>query len=201
MVKTITDLPNNFENQVKATINNREFEVVARNVILLLLALNTENVRAAADTSEMWDIAESLIHLWYSAFISTNVLSRLHTQVKPLIEDVCNRVAEKAANVILGKTWRFTSGNTLRLVLRKQEWFSLRGFLDVPDGLTQEEAGGIRAATTLAPERVDYRDRWYFKDQTLFMRIAKQRFREDGLLLHFGHPRAGFSIPKSVSLV
>jgi len=98
---------------------DREFEVVARTRFCSSWHLKTENVRAAADTSQMWDIAESLIHLWYSAFISTDVLSRLHTQVKPLIENVCNRTAEKAANVILGKTWRFTSGNTLRLVLRK----------------------------------------------------------------------------------
>lgn len=48
---------------------------------------------------------------------------------------------------------------------------------------------------TLAPGRADYRDRWYFKDASPFMRVAKQRFREDGLLLPFGHPRIGFDIP------
>lgn len=96
---------------------------------------------------------------------------------------------------ILGKTWTFTSGNTLRLVLRKEDWLILQTYLDIPDGLTKEEASNIRAATTLALERADYRDRWYFKDQTPFIRLAKQRFREDGLLLPFGHPRLGFNIP------
>jgi hypothetical protein len=71
----------------------------------------------------------------------------------------------------------------------------LHKFLDVPEGLTREDAGKIRAATNLAPERADYRDRWYFKDETHFRCIAKQRFREDGLLLPFGHPRQGFNIP------
>lgn len=40
----------------------------------------------------------------------------------------------------------------------------------------------------------DYRDRWYYKDVSPFMRIAKL-FREDGLLLPFGHPRIAFDIP------
>lgn len=190
----MADLPNDFSNNFQATVNDCEFEVVARNATLLLLALTTEDTRTAADSSGVWNSAESLIHLWYSAFICLDLKSQLQARVKPLIADVCNRIIKKPVHALLGKTWTFTSGNTLRLVLRKEDWFTLQTFLDTPDRLTKEEAGNIRAATTLAPERADYRDRWYFKDQTPFMRIAKQRFREDGLLLPFGHPRAGFSI-------
>lgn len=46
--------------------------------------------------------------------------------------------------------------------------------------MTPESAAQIRTAVTLAPERADYRDRWYFKEASPAMRIAKQRFREDG---------------------
>ena len=194
-MKTLADLPNDYCNNVQATLNDREFKVVARNAILLLLALTTEDTRTAADTSEVLNCAESLIHLWYSAFIHLDLISQLHARVKPLIDDVCNRITQKPANAILGKTWTFATGNILRLVLRKKDWLTLQTYLDIPDGLTKEAAGNIRAATTLALERADYRDRWYFNNQNPFMRIAKQRFREDGLLLPFGHPRVGFNIP------
>ncbi|CAJ2509989.1 Uu.00g058890.m01.CDS01 [Anthostomella pinea] len=67
-----------------------------------------------------------------------------------------------------------------------------------PERLSRQvmaEARKIQTAVILAPERTDYRDRWYYKDVTPFMRLSKQRFRQDGLLLPFGHPRSGFDLP------
>jgi hypothetical protein len=46
----------------------------------------------------------------------------------------------------------------------------------------------------VSPERADYRDRWYYKDAYLSMRLAKRKFRIDGLLLLFGHPRTDFNV-------
>jgi hypothetical protein len=188
----LADLTTDFSNIIKTTINDREFEVVARNAVILLLALTVQDTKTAPDPSED---AENLIHLWYSAFLYPALITELHTRVKQLIDSVCNQIAQKSSKTLLGKTWTFTSGNSLRLVLRKEDWFALQTYLDVPTELTKEEAGAIRAAVTLAPERADYRDRWYFKEQTPSMRIAKRRFQEDGLLLPFGHPRVGFNIP------
>jgi len=71
----------------------------------------------------------------------------------------------------------------------------MEAFLEVPTGLTQKSAQQLRAAVVMAPERADYRDRWYFKDASPSMRLAKQQFRDDGLLLPFGHPRVQFSVP------
>lgn len=190
----MTNVPKQFSGRVQATINDREFMVVARNVILLLVAL-TEDTSTSLDKSERGGLAEYMIHLWYSAFVPVAVLARVNTRVGPLIEDVCHRIARTAANSLQEQTWRFASGNSLRLILRKEEWFCLPDYLHVPEGLTQEEASKIRTATTLAPERADYRDRWCFKDESPFVRVAKQRFRDDGLLLPFGHPRLGFSVP------
>lgn len=190
----MADLPDFFRGRVKATVNDREFMVVARNAILLLLAL-CDGTRESLNATEKGGIVETLIHVWYSAFIPTKILSDLSTRVKPLIDVVCDRIEHTTPNSWQGKTWKFESGNSLRLVLEKENWFRLKDFLMVPEGLTMEEARRIRTATTLAPERADYRDRWYFKDESPFMRVAKHRFQEDGLLLPFGHPREEFSIP------
>lgn len=194
-MKTVADLPDETNQRINITLNDREFDVVARNTLLLLLALTAQGTGDAKGTAALPDTAEELIHLWYSASISSSLLSRLQDGVKPLIMEVCSQIANKPPNTILGKTWAFAGGQTLRLVLKKKDWLQLHQFLDVPDDVTFKDATQTRTAVTLAPERVDYRDRWYFKDASPFMRIAKQRFREDGLLLPFGHPRIGFHIP------
>ena len=194
MIKTITDLPKAANQRFEMTINDREFEVVARNAILLLFVLNAPDATGSNESNLLSD-AESLIHLWYSAFLPADTLSQLHTRVKPLISAVCSQIATKTPDTVLEKTWCLRSGRTLRLVLRKEEWLKLEKICDTEGALSRAQATDIRAAVTLAPERVDYWERWFFKDATPSMRIAKQRFREDGLLLPFGHPRIGFNSP------
>jgi len=180
--------------RIQVTLNDREFEVVARNAVLLLFALTAPD-DSTAEEATMFSIAESLIHLWYSALIPARLLSQLQSRIKPLVTEVCRRIASKNPGARLGKTWRLGPGRTLRLVFTKEEWLKLERLLETSEQLTRAEATNIRTAVTLAPERADYRDRWYFKDATPPMRIAKQRFREDGLLLPFGHPRIGFDTP------
>jgi hypothetical protein len=51
---------------------------------------------------------------------------------------------------------------------------------------TPKDAARILKAVTLAPERADYRDRWYFKDASQFMRIAKQRSKKTAYSYHSG---------------
>ena len=166
---------------------------MARNTVLLLLALTAQDSTDIQGTAIPLDFAEALIHVWYSALIPSSILSRLQERVKPMIAEVCSRIANEPLNTILGKTWEFSAGRTLRLVLRKEDWLKLPEFSDIPDDMTSGDAAQIRTAVTLAPERADYRDQWYFKEASPFMRVAKQRFREDGLLLPFGHPRMTFN--------
>jgi hypothetical protein len=176
-------------------MNDREFDVVARNTVLLLLALTAQDSTDIQRTTILFDFAEALIHVWYSALIPSRILLHLQDRVKPMIADVCSRIANKPPNTILAKTWEISTGRSLRLALKKEDWLKLPEFLDIPDDMTLRDATQIRRAVTLAPERADYRDRWYFKDASPFMRVAKQRFQEDGLLLPFGHPRMAFDIP------
>ncbi|EXJ70466.1 uncharacterized protein A1O5_06535 [Cladophialophora psammophila CBS 110553] len=195
VVKTIGSLPNQYPGRVQVCINDRELHVVMRNATLLLLALTSQDSRSTGSAAEPCALTETLIHVWYSALLPPKVSSELQIRVKPLIDEVCRGIAHKPADSLLGKTWRFPSGSSLRLVLKKEDWLLFQSFVDMPKGLTEDQARKIRVAVTLAPERADYRDRWYFKDETPSMRIAKQRFREDGLLLPFGHPRHEFRIP------
>jgi hypothetical protein len=157
---------------------------VARNVILLLIALVVEKVDEAVDC---------IIHLWYSAFVRESDIDLLQHRIRPLIESVCRKIEDKTPESLLGKTWTFGQ-HSLRVVLEKSSWDRLLSFVDVPASLTAERAHEIRAAITLAESRKDYRDR-YMYSQSPFHRIALNKFREDGLLLPFGSPRHEFREP------
>jgi hypothetical protein len=193
-VKTVASLPDGISQQVSITINDRDFDVVARNTILLLLALSA---RSTADTGAftLSDCVDALIHFWYSAFIPARALSWLTNTVKPLIDEVCSRIEGHSSDSILENSWEFNDGCSLRLVLAEKYWTQLQGILNAPDEMSRDSAALIRSATTLAPQRLDYRERWHYKEASPFIRIAKQQFQEDGLLLPFGHLRTAFDIP------
>lgn len=196
VVKSISDLPDTASQPFNIVLNDIEFDVVARNAILLLLALEVAQRQSTCEGTDIVSSAvESMIHVWYSAYIPQVALTQLQVRVEPLVSAVCEQIATKDPEAYLGKTWKFQPGRSLRLVLKQKHWLRLREYLIAPVNLEAEEARRKRLAVTLAPERKDYQDRWYFKDASPFMRIAKERFREDGLLLPFGHPRLGFDIP------
>lgn len=184
VAKTIGQIPSSYNQPVGVTINDRDLDVVARNVIMLLIAFVVDDIDEAVDC---------MIHVWYSALIRKSDLNILQQRIRPLIESVCERIKNKLPDTRLGKTWTFGQ-RSLRLVLGKSSWDSLLFFMDVPEGLTAERAIQIRTAVTLAESRRDYRDRNLLL-QTPSRRIAKNQFWGDGLLLPFGSRRHEFREP------
>jgi hypothetical protein len=162
-------------------MNDRDLDIVARNAIMLLIALVVDNIDEAVDC---------MIHVWYSALIRKSDLNILQQRIRPLIESVCDKIKSKPPGNRLGKTWTFGQ-RSLRLVLEKSSWDSLLLFMNIPEGLTAERANQIRTAVTLAESRKDYRDR-NLLFQSRSRRIAKTRFWGDGLLLPFGSRRDDF---------
>ncbi|OBT63191.1 hypothetical protein VE03_07739 [Pseudogymnoascus sp. 23342-1-I1] len=184
VAKTIAMLPSSYNQPISITINDLDPDIVARNVIILLIALTVENSDEAIDC---------IIHIWYSALIRKSDLEILQQRIRPLIESVCEKTKNKTPTSLLGKTWTFGQ-RSLRLVLEKSSWDNLLSYMDIPAGLTMERANQIRTAITLAESRKDYRDR-YLLFQTPSRRIAKNRYWGDGLLLPFGSPRVDFQEP------
>ncbi|KAK3324964.1 hypothetical protein B0H66DRAFT_511247 [Apodospora peruviana] len=180
IVKTIAQLPSSYVQRVDVTMNDRDIDIVARNVILLLVALVVDDVDAAINC---------IIHVWYSARICKSHLDVLQQRIRPLIQTVCDKIKSKPPESLQAKTWSFGEQRSLRLVLTKSSWGSLLSFLDTPEGLTEEQAHQIRRAVTMAESRKDYRDRSLLCQPSPARRVASIRFREDGLLLPFGSPR------------
>lgn len=165
-------------------MNDRDLDIVARNAIMLLIALVVDNIDEAIDC---------ILHVWYSALIRRSDLNLLQERIRPLIESVCEKIKDKVPGGLLGKTWTFGQ-RSLRLVLGKSSWDSLLLYMNIPEGLTAERANQVRTAVTLAERRKDYRHR-YLLLQTPSNRIASNRFWEDGLLLPFGTRRYDFREP------
>ncbi|KEY75023.1 hypothetical protein S7711_01362 [Stachybotrys chartarum IBT 7711] len=184
VVKTIAQIPSKYNHSVHVTINDRDPEIVVRNVILLLIALVVEDPDEAV---------ECIIHVWYSTLVRKSDIDLLQFCIRPLVEAVCEKVKDKRSDTILVKTWSFGQ-RSLRVALDKASWARLLSSLDIPEGLTMDRARETRAAIMMAESRKDYRAR-QLVCQSPSHRLALHKFRQDGLLLPFGTPRRDFLEP------
>ena len=124
-IKSVVGLPKGYKGRCTVVLNDRDFAVVARNVIILLSALQLDpgvNVPI-------------MIHLWYSALIPAIMLETLQKEVLPYIKDVCAKIKDKLATSLQEKTFKLSNGS-LHLLLKKEQWFQLASFFKVPKGLT-----------------------------------------------------------------
>jgi hypothetical protein len=183
VVKTIVGLPEDHKGECMAVINDKEFIIVARNVIMLLVAMYFDPEVATP----------IIIRLWYSAFLPVVMVQTLQSHIMPLFEDVCGKIKTKPASSLQAKT--FTINNhRLRIILKKEEWSELVKYFSAPETLTVEEANSVRRRVTLAPERIDYRDRAKLQ-WSRALRQVDTHFRETGVFLPYGCSLEAFDTP------
>jgi hypothetical protein len=183
VVKTISALPETYKGECLVVINDIQTIIVVRNVIMLLVAFNFDTEVAVP----------MMIHIWYSAALPRSMVDALQSTILVLIEDVCNKIKDKPSGSIHAKTF-VSKCSKLRVVLKKEEWLELAKHLTVPKILTLAESQELRRRITLAPERIDYRDR----DMLLrsgALREVDYRFRSEGILLPYGCSMDAFDTP------
>jgi hypothetical protein len=181
---TIARLPSDYQKTLHVTLNDWDIDVVARNTIMLLIALAVSDADIATDC---------MLHVWYSAQLTKSHLELLESTVCPLLQEMCSKISEKPDSALLAKTWKF--GNcSLRVVLTKSAWFSVLEHLSIPAGLTSSKAQDIRVSVTLAQQRVDYLDRHLYSLPPA-SRMGMVKYRTDGILLPFGQSRSEFVMP------
>lgn len=184
VVKSIVEgLSDGYDGRCTLVINDFNFMVVARNAILLLVALSLEPDEAAA----------MMIHIWYSALLPHVMIDTLRHVALRRFAEICEKIKDKPSTSLQAKTFSVGKGS-LRLVLKKHQWDELKDYFNVPPGLTQEDAQAIRRRVMLAPERVDFLHR-ALCNQPSAIRVATVMFREDGILLPHGASREKFDTP------
>lgn len=164
-------------------MNDRDFAVVARNVVLLLCALHFEPEVSVP----------MMIHLWYSALIPAIILEKLQQEILPYIENVCGKINDKAAESIQARILTFAK-SSLRILLKKDQWSGLASTFKIPDGLTCETATMVRGQTALSDYRIDHVDRALYS-MPPGQRIGCYKLRAEGVLLPFGCPHEDFNTP------
>lgn len=182
-IKSVLGLPQKYTAMLETVINDRDFDIVSRNVILLLTAL-----RFDPDTA-----AIIMLHLWYSALLPGRILHQLRESILPLIQEVCMKIQAKPSGIMFSKKWTF-GARSLRLVLPKEDWNLLLSYFEVPKCLSPTEAQEVRRKTTMARERKDFLDRALYKMPPGW-RAGTMKFRDDGVLLPFSASRREFDTP------
>lgn len=181
---TLASLPSSYSGAVTATVNDLDFEVVARNIIVLLIMLTAEDRASSIKT---------VIHLWYSAFLRQKDMDFIGSNIRPLVQEVVTKITSKASDVLCGKTWTWNKC-TLRVELTKARWIQLLAFFDVPTGLSTAKAHQARKAVTLATRRTDYRERRLLCYRPAH-RVVDMRYTDEGVFAPFGYSREEFTVP------
>ncbi|KAF7718076.1 Uncharacterized protein PECH_002412 [Penicillium ucsense] len=184
VVQTLAKLPDEWNHRLQITINDGDAEIIARSIILLLIAVFVDDIDQAI---------ECMIHVWYSAFIRLSDSELLHTQIKPMLERVRNTIKDKDPESLRAKTW--TRGNrSIKVVLKQRTWMTLPRMLDRANQINPIDAFASRRATVLCRHRWDHRDGFMMKLPPK-QRTAHVRYLLHGLLLPFGHNRVEFVVP------
>ncbi|TLS21936.1 uncharacterized protein PpBr36_09426 [Pyricularia pennisetigena] len=188
VILSIGQLPDQYTQTVTTVLNDKEFDVVARNTIMLLILATVEDKAEAADC---------VLHIFYSAFLTKSHMEVLTNKIGPLVQEVCDKTSAKPADAILAKTWVFGGSENpvqIRVVLSRGQWLGLLAMLKAPKKVKQARARDIRDRVVNARERIDYVDR-HLLCQLPNIRMGSHRFRVDGILLPFGASRADFVLP------
>ncbi|KAK5687370.1 hypothetical protein LTS10_001508 [Elasticomyces elasticus] len=183
VIKTINSIPATYNQHVSVAINDQDFDIVARNLLLLLAASVIPDKGFAVD----W-----MLHMWYSSMLRPQDIDILSTW-RSLIENALRGITANEKAELRGKIWEvpFAFGvSTIRVGLTKEKWTSLLSYLKAPAGMTKDDARRLRIAVTLARE--DTNDRISICQRPAH-RLCKQRYREDGILLPFGESRDDFT--------
>ncbi|KAI9714053.1 MAG: hypothetical protein M1812_006500 [Candelaria pacifica] len=172
IIKSIIGIPNGYNGKCVCIVNDKDQIVMARNVVMLLTSMVFPPVIAA----------ELILHIWYSARLTSKMWQDIKERVRPLIVEVLKKIEQKKDDVLLSKTWTFGT-RVLSLRLYKQQWnFILRVFdAEQPVSKSEEQ----RRYVMLNDTRVDYRERRLF-EMSSSRRACSLKMRETGILLPFG---------------
>ncbi|PGH12477.1 hypothetical protein AJ79_04221 [Helicocarpus griseus UAMH5409] len=168
VIETIASLPDEYRGHIHFDINDSNETAVARNLMMLLLAL-------------------CMLHLWYSAFLPDELMESIRNTIFPAIQTALDSGTE-------GGNW--SKGNvTLRAELSTSDLNNILASLtETPASFA--DAVVQRKNVTFAESSKDFRDRAYVSFPQS-RRLAQQKYWKEGLLLPFGASTKDFKNPNS----
>ncbi|KAL8670788.1 MAG: hypothetical protein Q9168_004686 [Polycauliona sp. 1 TL-2023] len=145
LMLTVNGLPTTYEATMNCILNDISIRVVARNIVMLLLAAQLPPVEAA----------EVILHVWYSARLTKGMSAVIDKCVRHRIAGVTFKIKDQSDTALLAKTWTFGS-TVIAVRLTKAHWGVVLTMLDAKHDLAKSEEQ--RRKVILAPHRLDYRE-------------------------------------------
>lgn len=174
---------------IHIVLNDLEPYAVVRNLILLLLL---------SSNLELGKVIEAAIHLWFSAFLTEEMVDTIKQACELLGEGTMPWKAvhdgDSKPSDIVHSLLKLQSGLLINVDFPCHLWKTFYQVLGSAGKLHLQAAKKARHAITLAPFRVDYRDRHLCNIPQEF-RMARMKFWDDGILLPYGSSRDHFTQP------
>lgn len=117
-MESVIALPEAFDQTCICVLKDRDTVVVCRTIVMLFVLML---LRPPVP-------AELVLHVWYSARLTSGMIQSLHRSVKRLIADVVPKIVVRSGSVLLSKTWTFGTG-IVSARLYTERWKFLAGYV------------------------------------------------------------------------
>ena len=183
---SINSLPTAYNGTCSSVLNDKNMNIVARNIVMLLVSAQLSPLEAA----------ELNLHIWYSARLTKGMLAAIDKYAREPVADIVAKIKDRNDDVIQSKTWTFGTAE-ISLRFYKPQWTTLLQILEAKHDVKKTEKE--RRKIVLAPSRIDYRDRELYTLPS-FARMCSTKFRERGVLAPFGSALDDFDCPNPLVL-
>lgn len=174
VVKTVNELPEDYSGTIKVVLNDLNTIVVCRNIMILAILGTIPDIEEAA---------EHALHLWYSVFQPISYQTRILPRI----------LESQTLQNLTGKRAQLTHSTSMHTTFSTNTIAYLMDILRAP-ALDPDVASNALNDIMNAPQRGDYRDRYYASIKPSH-RVAFERWRSSGLILPFGAANAHLAIP------
>lgn len=181
-------LPSAFDGTVNYTIGDADMDMVARNVILLLVAYTIEDSVTATDC---------MIHLWYSSHLHDGHARLLTDRIRPLVAEARRLAEAHGTEEATMFTRNFVNEDRgVTVTLSAAEWKILLGYFDfAPEDDVDEPCSVMCRDEIVCNETfVDERDMIMLRSPA-HRRVAHLKFWKDGILQAFAQDTRHFTVP------
>jgi len=190
VIDTILNIPEGGNQKICIYLNDKESDIIVRNLIIILLATYFPNGEAS----------EMITHFWYSSALTPHMMATMKEMLAPIVREFCKDLETPSPDfkgVIISEWDVGESDTTVRVLFPEKIWRRLLAVVEGDCPCDFEAAEKSRREINVNPASQHTRDE---QDRINFLappsrRLTDNKFRERGIMLPFGTPAESFIVP------